>query len=507
MDELFDLALPDPAGGVEDLVEYDRRRSTKDRLTEIVVETAVEMRRAVRALAVWTGDRTWVIEDGAEAWQAAAMDVECAAVCRDLAGVKARLPELVRRLTRETVLFVPLSDGGHPRQILKAKSILALLESLYHRLPRLGLIRETYQLVRLARKMETNAPRPGRKISEFDRLFPVAFGAAVETLVEAVARHAGAGATADAPLVDLLRPAAVSFQQLWVEHSNSLRLSAVEAVNDADDWGRFRSFIETYGRELFTAHFLTYGNVRGLLHRGVGAWLEAFEEDDAAPGRPERLLDDIADGTLDRAWAVHWLEIVLQTVSEHYEEYRDYNTTTTWSDYGENLYVLMDFLRLKVEYDRQAWRMRPLVQAHEILCRKGQTALAERWRKELADGAQDAAEGLLAKLAEREAEHAVRLRTVRDALEERFVQPLLLERLCSLVGPAMAEARADIADGPAFTMLMEQLRPLADTPTGVGLDVPHWVQRLSAEVEKVVRTRGSRTCRRPAATCWCRSTN
>ena len=35
-----------------------------------------------------------------------------------------------------------------------------------------------------------------------------------------------------------------------------------------------------------------------------------------------------------------------------------------------------------------------------------------------------------------------RLRTVADRVEERFLKPLALDRLCALVKPAMAEARA-----------------------------------------------------------------
>ena len=51
--------------------------------------------------------------------------------------------------------------------------------------------------------------------------------------------------------------------------------------------------------------------------------------------------------------------------------YLDYNATAPQSDYGENLHVLLDFLRLKAAYERDNWRMRPLVLVHEVLCRRG----------------------------------------------------------------------------------------------------------------------------------------
>ena len=41
------------------------------------------------------------------------------------------------------------------------------------------------------------------------------------------------------------------------------------------------------------------------------------------------------------------------------------------SDRGEMLYTLLDFLRLRADYDRLAWNLRPVVLAHEVLVRGG----------------------------------------------------------------------------------------------------------------------------------------
>src|SRR5207248_1711897 len=124
-------------------------------------------------------------------------------------------------------------------------------------------------------------------------------------------------------------------------------------------------------------------NMRGILARGVGAWLDHEADRDGHDKRP-RLVDDWAAGRLDRNRTARSAEVVLQALVEHYDEYRDYNTTTTQSDYGENIHILLDFLRLKVKYDRFAWRMRPLALAHEVLCRRGQDALAAKWREVVA---------------------------------------------------------------------------------------------------------------------------
>jgi hypothetical protein len=481
---LHEVEVPDPVGGVDDVMEYDRRRMTKDHLTDTALDTCVEVGRAIRALAAVIGRKD--PEHGDEvAWEPAAGRVERAVAVRNSDEVREGLPALVRALSDEPLLFVPLSEGGRPRPILRARATLALLESLLERLPPLGLIRETYHLVRLAKAMEKNGPESGRRVSEFDRLFRIALRSVVDTLLDAAREWEREHTAETEPLVEILRKIADSFLTIWVQHSQTLRLSAIEAVMDDSDWGPFRNFIRKYGRELFTAHFLTYGNVRGLLHRGVGVWLDGLSEQDAQ-NRPEKLLADIERGKVSRASVVQYLEVVLHTIAEHYEEYRDYNTTTTWSDYGENLYVLLDFLRLKAKYERYAWRMRPLVLAHEALCRKGLPEVAERWEKSIADFSRPLAVELMEKLAEKEAEHAVRLRTVRDRIEERFLRPLALDRLCALVGPAASEARTSSGEeGEAYKRLADQLRPLAENPIGVGLDVPQWLRKLRDEVDRV----------------------
>ena len=62
---------------------------------------------------------------------------------------------------------------------------------------------------------------------------------------------------------------------------------------------------------------------------------------------------------------------MLESIVENYGEYRDYNSTTTQSDRGELLYMLLDFLRLRTRYDRVCWNLKPVVLAHEILVRRG----------------------------------------------------------------------------------------------------------------------------------------
>ena len=488
------VAIPEPTTGLDGVMEYDRRRAVRGSLLELSVQTAVETAAAARALAALVaraGDAPPAALPGpagvatpavAAGWEAVAVQLERAVAGGDAGGCRRLLPGFVALFRLEPLLVCPPADGGHPDAALRAQTALHFLESLLARLPRLGLLRETYQLLKLGRQMERNDPPDGRRVSSFDQLFRTAVVGIVDALL-AAARDWGEDASEDGPPAAALRQMADSFRTLWVDHSIGLRLSTLESVLDADDWDDVKEFIKTYGGDLFTVRFLTLSNVRGILGQGAAHWLDrqALEADP----RP-KLVADVADGKLDRTRAARQFETVLQSLVEHYDEYRDYNTTTTQSDYGDNLYILLDFLRLKANYDRYAWRLRPMVLAHEVLCRRGFDRLAAKWRDYLAAQSGKTADDLLTQLAAREAEHAVKLRTVRDRLEERFLQPLRIDQAAARVARAAAAARdGQGEDNPAFTGLLATIQPLADHPSGVGLDVPAWLRRLEDELRKV----------------------
>jgi hypothetical protein len=190
--------------------------------------------------------------------------------------------------------------------------------------------------------------------------------------------------------------------------------------------------------------------------------------------RPELLLGDIRNGKISRETVSKRLDVILHSVAQHFEEFKDYNSTTTQSDNGSNLHMLLDFLRQKAVYERYAWRMRPLAQTHEALCRFRRERTAQSWREEIRESTR--------KLSQ----YGIKLRTIRDRLEERFLQPYELDRLCASVGPALRELRANNLPGPEFRRFLDLLRPFTDRPTGVGLDAPQWLRRLEEHVQKLL---------------------
>jgi hypothetical protein len=173
---------------------------------------------------------------------------------------------------------------------------------------------------------------------------------------------------------------------------------------------------------------------------------------------------------------------VLEAIVENYGEYRDYNSTTTQSDRGELLYMLLDFLRLRTRYDRVCWNLKPVVLAHEILVRRSEDQAARIWRRALTERINDEADQYLIKLAELQKKYAMRMPTVADRLAERFVRPLTIDRIRALALPAIEEAREG-GEAPKFEMLRHDTNCLTREPTGVGLDVPAWLVALDEEVE------------------------
>lgn len=503
LDRLTEVAVPDPSGGHEGMIEFDRRRAIKGHLLDLGVAACVDVRRAALALAAVraTGPELpsgTPLEGAAQppAWEGLLVRIERALGRGDAAGVRAMLPGFVAHFRREPLLYCPPSDGGKPREVLAAQTALNVLEDLVTRLPRLGLLRETFQLTKIARQMEWNNPPEGRRVSSFDQLFRTALTGVVETLLAAAATWGEDATGEEGPLADALFKIATEFQNLWHQHSQSLRLSVLETVADDDDWEPVKGFVTKYGSDLFTVPFLGLSNMRGILARGVSAWLDHESESHDGGAKRPKLVADWQAKALDRPRTARSAEVVLQALIEHYDEYRDYNTTTTQSDYGENIHILLDMLRLKVRYDRFAWRMKPLALAHEALCQRGYEALAGRWRTFIAEKTVELADELLKELNERETRYGVKIRTVRDRLEERFTRPLEIDRAAAQVAAAAEAARAGLAeDGPAFARLRTALEPLEAIVSGVGLDVPVWVRRL----EDALRQARDRTAEPPPA--------
>jgi hypothetical protein len=526
-EEVQGFRIPSPSADHDSMVEYDRRRMTKESLLERIVSTSVETANANRLLRAALA----VIEPDSSDTHAAAADGDqeqrkliplfAALLKGDATAAKALALEARKELAGHPLLYVPLAKGGEAEQIVAVRVRQHAILNLLAWLPRLGLWTEACELLEVARTMERDHPVGPGAVTEYDELFKIGYRAIVESLVASSQTWEKSEGGEDRPeaLVSCLEKLTEALLASWLAHSRTLRLSVLERVHDRAAWKKMVAFIERYGSELFTQRFLNLGNIRAILHQGAGQWLTSLQEDlqnrDFDGDVPQRLLDDLAAGSpLDDA--AEQLGLVLESIVENYGEYRDYNSTTTQSDRGELLYMLLDFLRLRSRYDRVCWNLKPVVLAHEILVRRGEDQAARTWRKALTERIHEEANQYMAKLADLQKKYAMRMPTVADRLAERFVRPLAIDRIRALVAPAIAEARAANTSGcarrvgqasnasadppstgdksndeppscPKFEILQHDTEYLTREPTGVGLDVPAWLVALEEEVEDALR--------------------
>ena len=480
----FEFALP--SGAHDSLVEYDRLRTTKERLVQKIITTCVETADAAKLLAAAgcesTCDHTKAFN---EPLDLCSIKVLRAILAGDAATVCSHWDELVTLLQPRSLLYVPHSRGGKPQQIVATRGLQKLLHDLLGWLPQLGLIQQTCELMDLVQKMEIEHPVGQGAVTEFDRLFESGYQAIVRSMVasaeswdEDQVASEKRSARVDHLLVDALQLLTERQLQRWLKHSRTLRLNVVERLVEPNTWKRFVSFLERFGGDLFSQKFMSLGNLRGILHQGVDSWLESLEEDPALAD--EILLLEELDKSWSREEAVEILTLTIESVVENYRVYRDYNTTTTQSDRGELIYTLIDFLRLRADYDRVAWNLKPVVWAHEILIRHRRAVASEMWCQAFAERTAEAADSQQRHLETLSQQHGMMLATIADRINERFVRPLLIDRVKALVEPALTATGVDRA--AAFVTLEHEITSLSSEPTGVGLDLPDWLAALEDEV-------------------------
>jgi hypothetical protein len=336
--------------------------------------------------------------------------------------------------------------------------------------------------------MERNSRPSGPAITEFDRAFQVALRGSLETLVASAAAwkpQRGSG-NLEETLVELVQQILEPYQELWIKHSETMRLSAIDADGPQRgvDWDAIEQFIRRYGSDLFHATQLTLGNIRAILRSGVSQYLDyLMEEPD--PLRPVKLAQDLQDGRIDREEAEWCLEFIYSVVVDKFDRFVEYNTTTTQSDYGEKLHCLVDFLRLEAQYDRHAWKLIPLNIAHEVLARQGHLGAAALWEQLCAEHAGEQAEAYVDEYRQLTQLHGMRMPAIGDHLNDRFVKPLAVNRMVALVEQSLKDARAGVGDSATFANLEAEINEYVLDSWGSGVDVPEWLQSLSEEVDRV----------------------
>ena len=485
--------IPMPSGTEITMNHFQRRLDIKIGLLDRTVACCVATADAIRSFeALDLAEKAETARDG---WEKTLREVFADLLRGNTEAIQQKWPQLETGLSQQPLLYLPLNRGGSPHRIVASRTLHHALQDLLRYLPRLGLFHETCRLLETIQRMEQDHPVGQGGITEFNHLFEIGYESIVESILYAPLDQETA-----APYLESLEAISEPLMRLWIDHSHSIRLSPLEAIDGEARWRDLREFIKTYGGDLFTQTFLNYSNLRVILHEGVDAYLERLTE---IPETEEnlRLIADL-DKQLPRDKAISLLGVILEAVMDNYNEYMDYNSSTTQSDHGEMLYTLLDYLRLTNRYDRIAWHLQPLVKAHEVLVRKGHLDEARQWEETFSQQTKPLSSQLLKNYDRLVKAYGMRLRSVADRLGQRFVRPLAIGRLRALISPAMDEAKlrtqkekqaaSETAPEPtpakpgesAFEKLLEGLAPLTEAPTGVGFLVPKWLESLQEEADR-----------------------
>lgn len=486
MEGVWDHEIATPSGEHDANVEYDIQLQVKFYLLHQIIATLICLRNGERLLA---GCLPLKPDAPARPEQIVA-DTYRAIIRRDPAGVRKHLPDMLAWLEKHPLLYVPFENSGEPSPILEAQAMQSIVRFFLRELPRLGLLRETYHVLHTAYRMERKWRPQGQAITEFDRLFDIALRNSLAATIESVDSWAADQPARDATeprrapvddLIDAVGEIVEPFQQLWMEHSRTMRISAVDGLRNEDDWEDLAEFIQLYGGDLFHASQLTLGNVRAILHNGIDWYLDYLEEEQD-PLRPMRLLEDLDAGTLDRSDAEWALEQIYSIVVDKFDRFLEYNTTTTQSDYGEMFNCLLEFLRVEARYDRDSWNMQPVTLVHEMLCRLGHADAAELWESTYEAQTRDLAEQHLKDLRQLQTRFGMRMPTIVDHLNQRFVKPLAVNRILSLVQQSAKDARAGEPHSASFDKLSSEVDEYLEDSWGSGVDIPSWLRSLEKEV-------------------------
>lgn len=483
---VWNYSIEETSGDHDANIEYDIQHQVKTQILHTIVNTQVSMRMAEWGLAA-CASKGRRVEDGYAA-DLKIIELFRALFSRDDETVQKILPLFLRKAKRRQLLYVPFEYGGDPGQILAAQILQGLLRLIVSKLPALGLHRHTWHVVQTAYNMERLSRPNGPAITEFDRLTRHAIRTSMTAILEIFQENQVDPKANDKTekyedLVVLLEEFVGWYDHLWGQHSKSMRLSAIENLASESNRDRVRDFISKYGAEFLHARNLTLGNVRAILQMGVEDYLERYVENrDEFSSSP--FCKAVETGQIEIEHAAISLELIYNCVSDKFDRFLEYNSTTTHSDYGEKFFCLMDFLFVEAEYERMEWNLTPTCIAHELLVSQGMDEAALFWERTLRDQTESDAEEHLKKLEELESFYGFRLPSIHDHLNEQFVKPLAVNRMILHVHQAMRDIESGQNEHSAFHQLETEVNKYRKDIFGSGIDVPDWLKSLDTEVAR-----------------------
>ena len=488
LDQTSRYRIPQPSGTNDSLMEYDQLRGSKELLLDRVVSAIVDVEDAVLFLKAALRDET--TEKYAKPWKRLTLQVFKAIFRKDVKRVKTLWKELIAHLETETLLYIPTSHGGDAKTIVDCKRLQLAVLNLVSYLPRLGLLAETFELIACVQKMEQIRLSSPGSITEYDKLVETGTRSIVGSLTASARSWKSSDQVDDADaqnalLVNFLRESTDVVLKFWLSHSQQIRISTLEAISSEYSWKMVKDFIQNYGSDLFTQNFLAFRNIRAILQQGTSVYLNSLltmKRDNQELENGEKLVSAILAGTEELERAASFLELILECVGENYNVYVDYNSTTTQSDRGENLYILLDFLRSLATYERINWNLKPLYWTHDSLIRSKNPQAAKLWKTNFKQNSSGLAEKSLQRYNALTRRYGVQLPSVSERIKERFIRPLDVAQMCGLVPDAMTQVHKTGENNSVFAELEKEVDAFLKTPSGNGFEAPEWLNELQDEV-------------------------
>lgn len=476
--EVEHYKIPAPTDAHQSLIEYEQRRAIKDSLLERLVSTIVEMEDVCRILA---STKTELISDNENTWESLNQRLLQAMLHSDVDLIHDLWQPFLDVLSEQTLLYRPIARGGSAQKIAKSKGVQIVIQRLLNSLPKLGLMLYSLDLLNISQQIEHTHPIGMGAITRFDKIFEVACFGMVRNIVENSSNRRQNWSAIS--LTETLEKLAETLLSCWLTHSQGIRVSSIESVGSALQWTRLQAFIKKYGKDLFSPIHMGYGALQAILHQTVPVWLKSLMNSEE-PEMGETLLEDIENNVISFDEACHWLELVYDSIMEYYGQYIDYNSTTTQSDKGEMLYTLLDFLRLQASYDRIAWKLMPVETIHSALVREGKMEAADFWLHAIAERCYDVADAQWEKYTQLQKQYGMLMTGIGDRIGERFVKPLEVEQLCSLIEPAINEQR-EKKPLVSFKLFTDGIERFAEHPKGNGFELPAWLEAIEKEAQRI----------------------
>lgn len=484
----FQVEKPDFSRPIA-MMEYEKQISMKYSLLERLVSTCSELLDAKRLMRIADVENRILETD---TWEDAARSVIQALICEDPQHVKKIWSKTLDLMAQEPILYAPIDRGGSPIQMIAIRSILTVIQRLLINLPIQGLLEETFQVLECVQEMERRHYIGSRAITRYDHLFDLGSKGILRSILKS-GNKPGRMKWKINTLIPLLDEMIGILLQNWISHSHGIRISSLDPFHDPKEWKQLRDFIKKYGEDLFSPVLMNYSNLQAIHHEGIASWLESLREnceekensamlgEDSIQG--EKLIRDLEENRISENRARGYLDTIVETLLERYGQFIDYNTTTTQSDNGSNLFMLFDFLRLLGEYDRMAWDMRPFINAHKIMVYEKNYEVADSWCESIEERSGFHAKRFIRRYRKLCLKYGLTIKTVGDRLDERLVKPMAINKLCALLEPSIQEARAG-GETPSFERLLELVKEFIAEPTGTGYEPPTWLEEIENEINR-----------------------